>query len=288
MESIISTGVIGLSLGTQYALLSLGFTLIFGILGVINFSHGGFYIIGGYIAYSLSHLAGLPFAVAVVFATLACAVVGYLVEFLLVEPHVNDHLKTMMITLGVYLIMTTGAVAIFGPEPPEFRFPVTGSFRGHGFYIPWSNLIVFVVCTVVIGGVYLLMYRTRFGIALRAMADDRPVAIAQGLQPARMFPMAFALATGLAGLTGALVTPILALEPHVGDAILAKSFMVVILGGLGSITGATIAAFIVGIVEAYTSVYLGGSKGALALFILVLLILVVRPTGLMGREARKA
>lgn len=288
MESIISTGVIGLSMGTQYALLSLGFTLIFGILGVINFSHGGFYIIGGYIAYSLSHLAGLPFAVAVLFATLACAVVGYLVEFLLVEPHVNDHLKTMMITLGVYLIMTTGAVAIFGPEPPEFRFPVTGSFRGHGFYIPWSNLIVFVVCTVVIGGVYLLMYRTRFGIALRAMADDRPVAIAQGLQPARMFPMAFALATGLAGLTGALVTPILALEPHVGDAILAKSFMVVILGGLGSITGATIAAFIVGIVEAYTSVYLGGSKGALALFILVLVILVVRPTGLMGREARKA
>ena len=288
MEGFISTGVIGLSLGTQYALLSLGFTLIFGILGVINFSHGGFYILGGYVAYSVSHLMGLPFAVAVVASTLACAVVGYLVEFLLVEPHVNDHLTTMMITLGVYLIMTTGAVAIFGPEPPEFRFPVTGSFRSHGFYIPWSNLIVFLVCAVVIAGVYWLMYKTRFGIALRAMADDRAVAIAQGLQPPRMFPMAFALATGLAGLTGALVTPILALEPHVGDAVLAKSFMVVILGGLGSISGATIAAFLVGMIEAYSSVYLGGSKGALALFVLVLLILVVRPTGLMGREARKA
>lgn len=288
MEGFISTGVIGLSLGTQYALLSLGFTLIFGILGVINFSHGGFYILGGYVAYSVSHLMGLPFAVAVVLATLACAVVGYLVEFLLVEPHVNDHLTTMMITLGVYLIMTTGAVAVFGPEPPEFRFPVSGSFRSGGFYIPWSNLIVFFVCAVVIAGVYWVMYKTRFGIALRAMADDRAVAIAQGLRPPRMFPMAFALATGLAGLTGALVTPILALEPHVGDAVLAKSFMVVILGGLGSISGATIAAFLVGMIEAYSSVYLGGSKGALALFVLVLLILVVRPTGLMGREARKA
>ena len=288
MDGIISAGLIGLSLGTQYALLSLGFTLIFGILGVINFSHGGFYIVGGYAAYSLSHLLGLPFPLAVVFATLFCAAVGYAIEYLLVEPHVNDHLATMMITLGVYLIMTTGATAIFGPEPPEFRFPVAGSFRGLGFYVPYSNLIVLVVCTLVIAGVYLLMFRTRFGVALRAMADDRAVASAQGLHPARLFPMAFALATGLAGLTGALVTPILALDPHVGDSVLAKSFMVVILGGLGSIGGATVAAFLVGMFEAYSSVYLGGSKGALALFVFVLVILVVRPTGLMGRVARRA
>ena len=288
MQGIVSTGLIGLSLGTQYALLSLGFTLIFGILGVINFSHGGFYIIGGYVAYSVSHLAGLPFPLAVLAATIACGLLGYAVEYVLVEKHVNDHLATMMITLGVYLIITTGATVIFGPEPPEFRFPVSGSFRGGGFYLPYSNLIVFVACAAVIASVYLLMYRTRFGIALRAMADDRAVAIAQGLHPARMFPMAFGLATALAGLTGALVTPILALEPHVGDAVLAKAFMVVILGGLGSIGGATIAAFIVGMVEAYSSVYLGGSKGALALFVLVLFILVVKPTGLMGREARRA
>jgi branched-chain amino acid transport system permease protein len=233
-------------------------------------------------------LMGLPFPAAVLLATVFAGVLGYLVEFFLVEKHVNDPLTTMIITLGVYLIMTTGATVIFGPQPPEFRFPVTGSFQGFGFYVPYANVIVLVVCALVIGGVYLLMYRTRYGIALRAMADDRAVATAQGLHPARMFPMAFGLATALAGLTGALVTPILALEPHVGDSVLAKSFIVVILGGLGSISGATIAAFIVGMVEAYSSVYLGGSKGALALFVLVLAILVVRPTGLMGREARKA
>jgi branched-chain amino acid transport system permease protein len=288
VEGIVSTGLIGLSLGTQYALLSLGFTLIFGILGVINFSHGGFYIVGGYAAYSFSHLMGLPFPIAVALATVFTGVLGYLVEFFLVEKHVNDQLSTMIITLGVYLVMTTGATVIYGSEPPEFRFPVPGSFRGFGFYVPYANLIVFVVCTLVIAGVYLLMYRTRYGIALRAMADDRAVATAQGLHPTRMFPVAFGLATALAGLTGALITPILALEPHVGDSVLAKSFIVVILGGLGSIGGATIAAFVVGMVEAYSSVYLGGSKGALALFVLVLAILVVRPTGLMGREARKA
>ena len=120
------------------------------------------------------------------------------------------------------------------------------------------------------------------------MADDRDVATAQGIRPTRMFPMAFAIATALAGLTGALVTPILALDPHGGEAVVTKAFIIVILGGLGSVGGATLAAFIVGVVEAYSSVYLGGSRGALALFVLVMLILLVRPSGLLGKPMRRA
>ena len=112
--------------------------------------------------------------------------------------------------------------------------------------------------------------------------------MAQGMRPKLLFPLAFALATGLAGLTGALVTPILSLSPSVGDPVLATSFLTVILGGLGSLGGAALAAFVVGIVEAYTSVYFGGSVGALVLFVLVLVILVFRPTGLLGREIRGA
>jgi branched-chain amino acid transport system permease protein len=288
MESLISTGLIGLSLGTQYALISIGFTLIFGILGVINFAHGGFYILGGYLAFTLSHALGLPYVVAVLLAMGATGVLGYVIEFLLVDKYVNDHLATMIITLGLYLIMTTGIIHVYGPEPAEFRFPVSGALRAGGIYMPYANLIVLVVCMLAIAGVYYLIFKTRYGIALRAMADDRPVATAQGIVPARMFPMAFGVATALAGLTGALVTPILALDPHGGEAVVTKAFIIVILGGLGSVGGATVAAFIVGIIEAYSSVYLGGSKGALALFALVLLILLVRPSGLMGREARRA
>lgn len=288
MESLISTGLIGLSMGTQYALISIGFTLIFGIMGVVNFAHGGFYILGGYLAFSLSHSLGLPYVLAVVLSTIVTGVIGYVIETLLVEKYVSDHLATMLITLGIYQIMTTGVIMVYGSEPAEFRFPVQGTFRGANFYIPYSNLIVFAVCAVAIAGVYYLVFKTRYGIALRAMADDGPVAKAQGIRPARMFPMAFAIATALAGLTGALVTPLLALEPHGGEAVVTKAFIVVILGGLGSITGAMVAAFIVGVIEAYSSVYLGGSKGALALFVLVLLILLVRPQGLFGTVARKA
>jgi branched-chain amino acid transport system permease protein len=288
METLISTGVIGLSLGTQYALISIGFTLIFGIMGVVNFAHGGFYVLGGYFAYTLSHTLGLPFVVAVALATVGTAALGYLIEMLFVEKYVADHLATMLITLGIYQILTTGITLGYGAEPVDFRFPVSGSVRGPGFYIPYSNLIVFVVCAAAIASVYYLVFKTRYGIALRAMADDGPVARAQGIPPAKMFPMAFAIATALAGLTGALVTPILALEPHSGDGILGKAFIIVILGGLGSISGAMVAAFLVGMIEAYSSVYLGGSQGALALFVLVMIILLVRPQGLFGTVARKA
>jgi branched-chain amino acid transport system permease protein len=288
METVISASVIGLSLGTQYALISIGFTLIFGIMGVVNFAHGGFYILGGYFAFSLSHGLGVPFVAAVVLAALATGVLGYVIEVLVVDRYVADHLATMLMTLGIYQIMTTGVTLIYGAEPAEFRFPVSGSLRGPGFYIPYSSIIVLVVCTLTIAAIYYLVYKTRYGIALRAMADDGPVARAQGIPPARMFPMAFGIATALAGLTGALVTPILALEPHGGEAILGKAFIIVILGGLGSITGAMIAAFIVGLIEAFSSVYLGGSKGALALFVLVMLILLVRPQGLLGTVVRKA
>ena len=288
MEGVITTSLIGISLGAQYALLALGFTLIFGILGVVNFAHGGFYVLGGYLAYSAVAYLGAPYVLAVIGATVGTTALGYLFERFVLDRLIDDHLATLMLTLGFYLMMSSGILVVFGPESPAFAFPLSGVIRAHGFIIPIENLVVLLVCAVGIVSVYLLIYRTDFGRALRALADDRAVATAQGLRPKILFPTAFALATGLAGLTGALVTPILSLAPHVGDPVLATSFLIVILGGLGSVGGATVAAFIVGIVEAFSAVYLGGSKGALVLFVLVLIILVVKPSGLFGQRVRGA
>ncbi len=288
MTQIVSAGLIGLSLGAQYALLALGFTLIFGILGVVNFAHGGFYVLGGYVAYAAVTGLGVPYPVAVLLAVAATAALGWLFQLLLVERVVEDHLATLMLTLGLYMVLSTGVLVTFGPESRQFAFPISGSIRYGGLYMPLANLVVLGVCLLAIGGVYLLMYRTDLGRALRALAEDRHVAATQGLRPRLLFPLAFAIAAGLAGLTGALVTPILSLGPQVGDPVLATSFLIVILGGFGSIGGATVAAFLVGMVEAYSSVYLGGSLGALVLFVLVLLVLVARPSGLFGREARGA
>ncbi len=288
MQEFIEAGIIGVGLGAQYALLALGFTLIFGILGVVNFAHGGFYMLGGYVAYSCVSLLGLPYPLAVLVAVLVVAALGWVFELFLLERLIDDHLATLMLTLALYLIISTGVLTVVGPISMEFTFPVTGAFRAGPIYVPRENLIVLAVCLAAIAALYLVLFRTDLGRALRALADDRAVGRALGLRPRLLFPAAFALATGLAALTGALVTPMLALAPGVGDPVLATSFITVILGGLGSLGGAALAAFIVGIVEAYTSVYFGGSIGALVLFVLVLLLLVFRPTGLLGREVRGA
>lgn len=288
MEGFIATGLIGISLGSQYALLALGFTLIFGILGVVNFAHGGFYVMGGYVAYYCSGILGVPYPVALLIAVASTAALGWLLERFILERVIADHQATLMVTMGFYLVMATAILVIFGAESPEFAFPISGVWRSGGVYFPYANMIVLGVCLVAIVLVYFLVYRTSIGRAMRAMAEDRAVASALGMRTKALFPFAFALATGLAGMTGALVTPILALAPHVGDPVLAFSFLTVILGGLGSVVGATVAAFIVGLVEAYSAVYLGGSKGALTLFVLVLFILVVRPQGLFGREVRRS
>src|SRR5438445_1834199 len=151
MEGLVATGLIGISLGAQYGLLALGFTLIFGILGVVNFAHGGFYVLGGYTAYAAVHYLGLPYPFAVVAAALLTAVLGYLFELLLVERRVDDHLATLMLTLGLYLMMSTGLLVVFGPESPEFTFPVTGTLRFAGLYLPLANLVVLGVCLLAIG-----------------------------------------------------------------------------------------------------------------------------------------
>ncbi|HMM08250.1 amino acid/amide ABC transporter membrane protein 1, HAAT family [Paracoccus solventivorans] len=288
MEGFIATGLIGISLGSQYTLLALGFTLIFGILGVVNFAHGGFYVMGGYVAYYCTSMLGLSYPVALLIAVGSTAMLGWLFETLILERVIEDHQATLMVTMGFYLVMATAILMIFGAESPEFSFPIAGVWRAGGVYFPYANMVVLGVCLAAIVLVYWLVYRTNLGRAMRAMAEDRAVASALGMRTKVLFPFAFALATGLAGLTGALVTPILALAPHVGDPVLAFSFLTVILGGLGSVTGATVAAFIVGLVEAYAAVYLGGSKGALTLFVLVLIILVIRPQGLLGKEVRRA
>ncbi len=183
MNEFVSAGLIGVSLGAQYALLALGFTLIFGILGVVNFAHGGFYVLGGYVAYGfVSHL-GVPYVLAVVLATLVTGALGYLFELFIIERIVEDHLATLMLTLGLYLMMSTGVLVTFGPESPQFQFPISGTLRLGAFHLPIENIVVLAICLLAIAVVYLLIYRTDFGRALRALADDRQVAAAQGLRP---------------------------------------------------------------------------------------------------------
>lgn len=288
MEQLIQTVVGGLTLGAQYALMALGFSLAFGILKVINFAHGAFYVAGGYLAFWVTHDLGLPYVLAVVVAVLGTAAIGYVFELFIIERRVDDHLATIVLTLGASLIGGASMLALFGPHSAPFRNPIPGSFSLGGVMIPYARVVTIVVTALAIYAVYQLLYRTAIGNALRALTDDREMAVAMGMKPKILFPLAFAIATGLAGLTGALVTPQFSLAPFVGEHVLMIAFLTVILGGLGSMPGAVIAAVLVGLVESFVGVYIGGSWAPLLLFTGILVLLVVRPSGLLGHRTVNA
>ncbi len=284
MGEFVQTVIGGLTLGAQYALMALGFSLAFGILRVINFAHGAFYVIGGYVAYFVTRELDLPYVIGVVAAVLATALLGYVFELVILERRIDDHLATIVLTLGMSLIGGAAMLALFGAQAVQFTGSLTGTVRVSGIYLPYARIMTIVVAALAIAAVYLLLYKTSMGSALRALTDDRQMAVAMGMRPKVLFPLAFAIATGLAGLTGALVTPQFSLAPFVGEQVLMISFLAVILGGLGSLPGAVIASVMVGLFESFVGTYIGGSWAPLLLFTGILVLLVVRPSGLLGHR----
>jgi branched-chain amino acid transport system permease protein len=285
MGDVVQASVNGVTLGAQYALMALGFSLIFGVLGAINFAHGAFYAMGGFVTYYASQTLGLPYAVALLIAVLATAALGYVFELGVLDSRIDDHLGSIVLTLGLGLGISAVLLIAFGPQSKRFPFPVDGVIRAGGTAVSAGRLLVVGIAAAAILGVYALLFKTKIGVGLRALADDRDIARTQGIYPRLLFPFAFALATGLAGLTGGLVTPLYALDPFVGEQVLMISFVAVILGGLGSLPGAVIASFAVGLIQSFVGVYVGGTAAPLLLFTLVLVVLVTRPTGLMGERS---
>ena len=286
MNDVLQAVFGGLTLGAQYALMALGFSMIFGILRVINFAHGAFYTLGGYIGYYVSTEMGMPFVVGLIVAALVTALLGYVFEITVIERRIDDHLATIVLTLGLGLMITAAVLILFGPQAVAYDFPLDGTLRIGGAAVPYGRLVVIGVAVVAVMLIHLFLYRTQTGRGLRAMADDRHTAVTQGMRPKILFPLAFGIATGIAGLTGALVTPLFSLSPSIGDQVLMVSFLAVILGGLGSLSGAVLASLLIGMVESFAGIYIGGTVAPLLLFCLVLVLLVARPTGLLGREVK--
>jgi len=288
MDTLIQALINGTALGAQYAMLALGFSLVFGVLGVINLAHGGFYMLGGYFTYSLTSGVGLPFVPALILGVLGVALVGYLVELVLIEPIVDDHEGTLIVSLGFFLVVIAAVTVAYGPEAVPIEFPVSSVLRVGDAYLPVARLIVIAVAALAVLILWMVLFRTRHGVALRALAENREVASIQGLRPRVYFPVAVALSAGLAALAGGLVLPIFTLEPPVAEVALMTSFIIVVLGGLGSLLGAAVAALAVGLVEAIGGAYLDGSTTKLLLFSGVLLLLLLRPSGIAGRSVRDA
>lgn len=273
----------GLIVGLLYLLMAVGFTLVFGVMRMVNFAHGEFYMLGAFGAYFLTGSLELPFMAAVALTFAGAVAGGALLEWGVLQPFRRDELNGMIATIGLAMILQNAALMWFGPDPLSMPPVAEGVTRLGKVVIPTARLYVVLFACVVLALLYGFLRYSRPGRALRAVVEDTEIAAIQGIRSRIYYPLGFGLGVGLAAVAGALMAPLFSVSPFVGAAPLLKAFIVVILGGLGSIPGAAAAGLLLGLVESYASLLLSGSTADMLIFAIVIVMLVARPKGLLGR-----
>jgi len=279
----------GVTIGVVYALIAVGLTLVFGILDVINFAHGEFYMLGAFLTYSLVIGLGLDYFVALAIALAGAAVAGLLAERLTVRPLQGRHMFTVVLsTLGLSIFLQNGALLLWGPDPREIDLGWGGQpLVAGGLVITRLRLTVLATGVALIAALTWFIRRARWGMAMRAVARNRDAAALMGIPVQRVYAFTFAVGTGLAGVAGGLLGAMFTIEPTMGEWAVVKAFCVVIMGGMGNVPGAIIGGVILGVAENVGAGFLpGGSsyKDGIGYAILIL-VLLCRPQGLFGRRA---
>jgi len=279
------TLVSGLLLGGIFALVAIGLTLIFGVMKILNFAHGDFLMLGMYFAYFLSVMFGLdPYLSAVASLPLFFAL-GWLVQTWLIRPVLKaPESIQILVTVGLSLFLQNLALFLFSPDFQSLRVPYgSDSLKFFGASVSVVRLVACAIAVVTSIGLYLILTRTDTGKALRACAEERLGAMAVGIDVERMYKIAFGIGIACVALAGVLMTPFFYIAPQVGLPFTLTAFVVVVLGGLGSLPGALIGGLLIGIIESLGEVLLPSpSMKQMATFSVFLLILLLRPQGLMG------
>ena len=275
-------------LGGTYALLGIGLTLIFGIMRVVNFTHGELYAFGAYMMYMLVMLTGANFFVALVLAVVLGAALGALLEFVLLRKlRGADIDTTMLVMIGAWIALQNAEQLTWTGVAQSINNPFPSAPLVIGTVsVSWIRVFVLGVALALIAATYALINHSRLGKAMRATFQDRDTAALMGIQIGTIHTATFALGSGLAAAAGALLGPVFVAYPTMGDLAAAKAFAIVILGGLGSIAGATAGGFILALAEELGAGYISsGYRDAMG-FVLIILILIFKPTGLFAQKER--
>jgi branched-chain amino acid transport system permease protein len=279
----------GLVVGAFYALSALGLTLVLGLMEVVNFAHGEFYMMGGIIAYYLTGVLGLDFFASLAIVVIVMAAFGWLVDRLLIRPlRGKDILSTALVTIGlsIFLVNTFLLVAGTAPHKVASPFPTAPLLLGP---VVINETRIFAVCVAAaaILGTHLLIHRTRLGGAMRATFQNKEAAALVGIEVERIYGFTFALGTTMAAISGALLGSIYVAQPTVGGLVSLKAFVVVILGGMGSFAGAVIGGLILGVAESLWGGFVSSGYQDVIGFAFVILLLLVRPYGLFHARSER-
>lgn len=276
-------------LGSQYAMIALGLTLIFALMNVLNFAHGQMYVLGGFVTYTIYGKIGLPFVVALAASAITLAIVGALIEFLLFRPVIRRSSRpesTMLLAAGIAFWLDAIILLVFGEKQRGVPKIIDGVFNwDFRIILPYDRILVCFLAIVSIVGFIAFMHYSKTGRALRAFAQDRTAAELMGVNVDRYSMIGFALGAMLAGLVGGLLVTITGVNLGMGGPVSIKAFMMVMIGGAGVISGAIAGGFILGALEAVGLAVLSqyGDITYLLIFASLMVFLSLRPQGLMGK-----
>jgi branched-chain amino acid transport system permease protein len=288
VDELLQHLVNALILGSTYALLGIGLTLIFGIMRVVNFTHGELYALGAYAVFFLEVSLGVNFFLALVLAVIIGCAVGAAIEFVLLRPLLDADIDTtMLVMIGAWIVIQNTELFYWGGVSKAIMTPFPDEPLQVGpIFVSWLRLFVLVMALILIAATYVLINRTKLGKAMRATFQDRDTAALMGVNIKGIYTATFAIGSGLAAAAGALLGPVFLVTPSMGDLASLKAFAIVILGGLGNITGATLGGFILAFVEEIGAGYISsGYRDAMG-FLIIIIVLLFKPTGLFARAER--
>jgi branched-chain amino acid transport system permease protein len=274
----------GLIIGTFYVLMALGLSLILNLSSVINFAHGNFLAVGGYIAFVLTPFIG--FWGALIVSPIITAAMGILIERLMIRRlYSRDPVYSLLLTFGLAFILQDGCRYIFGPNGVPMTIPdiLSTPLSPDLFFITWYRVFMMAIAISTVLGLFAFLRYTRVGIRIRAGTLDLDTVAALGVNVGMLRTMNFAVGSLLAGLAGVLAAGQLGLNPNMGDDLLMPSFIAIIVGGVGSLTGTLLGGLLIGVAAAVTTVFWPAASEAV-IYVIMLLVLIARPRGLMGEE----
>jgi branched-chain amino acid transport system permease protein len=286
MEDLLEQTIHGLTLGSMYAMVATGLALMFGVVRLINFAHGEFFMLGAYTFWFAFAVLGLPYALAVLVAAGAMAVFGVVYERTIIRAILDRSWHVQLIaTLATSITLTNLAIIVFGTQAKEVPTRLSSTILQVGeLRIAWHRLLVLGAALVIFAALHWFVRRTKTGKAMRAMSQNREACAVVGVDIRRVARVTFALSALLAGGAAALVTPLFNIFPDMGALLTLKAFAAVIVGGFGYVQGAIAASFIIGVTESLAAGYISYAyKDAIA-FVIMIAVLLWRPQGLFGRR----
>jgi len=288
LPALMAQLLIGLINGAFYAMLSLGLAVIFGMLGIINFTHGSQYMIGAFCAYLLLKFLGISYWWSLLIAPLVVGAFGIVLERLFIRHlYQLDHLYGLLLTFGLALILEGLFRQEWGSSGLPYSIPptLTGAYNLGFMFLPIYRGWVIVASAVVCFGTWFVIERTRLGSYLRAATENPALVQSFGINVPRMITLTYGFGVGLAALAGVLAAPIYQVSPLMGSNIIIVVFAVVVIGGMGSILGSIVSGFVLGLIEGLTKVFYPEASST-AIFVIMAIVLLVKPAGFFGREFR--